>query len=192
VQAKRIIEQEHRSLAAVLHGMLFVVREIRYGGSAANFDLLFAMVDYLENFSEKVHHPKEDAYLFERVAARCEGAGPTIERLREQHRAGGEKIDALKRSLARYQEQGDPAFADFAAQVAGFAAFHWDHMRTEEDVILPLALAHLSRDDWALIDRAFLGHADPLLGVERGDEYQALFKRIVELAPPPLGLAPRR
>ena len=30
VQAKRIIEEEHRSLAAVLHGMLYVIREIRY------------------------------------------------------------------------------------------------------------------------------------------------------------------
>ena len=32
VQAKRIIEDEHRSPAAVLYGMLYVVREIRYVG----------------------------------------------------------------------------------------------------------------------------------------------------------------
>ena len=39
VQAKRIIEEEHRSLAAVLHGMLYVVREIRYVGIEPDFVL---------------------------------------------------------------------------------------------------------------------------------------------------------
>ena len=84
-----------------------------------------------------------------------------------------------------------PSAAD-AVYVAGYAAFHWDHMRAEEDVLLPLAKAHLSSEDWALVDRAFLSHTDPLRGAECGDEYQALFKRIVQLTPPPYGLAPRR
>ena len=43
MQAKRIIEEEHRSLAAVLHGMLYVVREIRYMGMQPDFVLLEAM-----------------------------------------------------------------------------------------------------------------------------------------------------
>ena len=46
MQAKRIIEQEHRSLAAVLHGMLYVVREIRYGGAAPDFELLPAFAKH--------------------------------------------------------------------------------------------------------------------------------------------------
>ena len=64
-QAKQIIEQEHRSLAAVLHGMLYSVREIRYVRGEPDFILLGAMIDYVDSFLDRFHHPKEDEYLFE-------------------------------------------------------------------------------------------------------------------------------
>ena len=60
-------------------------------------------------------------------------------------------------------------------------------MRLEEDELIPLARLHLTGADWDAIDSAFLGHTDPLLGAERGVEYQELFRRIVELAPAPQG-----
>ena len=36
------------------------------------------------------------------------------------------------------------------------------------------------------------GHTDPMLGAEAGAKYDALFTRIVNLAPPPIGLGPER
>jgi hypothetical protein len=63
-------------------------------------------------------------------------------------------------------------------------------MRTEEDQVLPLAQKHLSAEDWDAVDTAFLEHTDPMLGAEAGDEYDALFRRIVNLAPPPIGVGP--
>jgi hypothetical protein len=55
---------------------------------------------------------------------------------------------------------------------------------------LPLAKKYLSVSDWEAIDAAFLGHTDPMLGAEAGDRYSALFTRIVNLAPPPMGVGP--
>jgi len=192
VNAKRIIEAEHRSLAAVLHGMLYVVREIRFGGAEPNFDLLEAMVDYIDTFSERFHHPKEDDYLFKLLRERCPSAAPLLDRLVNEHKTGADKLRVLRRLLERYREFGIGAMPEFAARVAEFAVFHWDHMRLEEGKALPLAEAHLTRGDWDVIDAAFQGHTDPLLGAERGAEYQELFRRIVELAPPPIGRAPPR
>ena len=63
-------------------------------------------------------------------------------------------------------------------------------MSDEENEVIPLARKHLTPEDWDAIDAAFLGHADPLVGVEAGAEYRALFTRIVNLAPPPIGLGP--
>jgi hemerythrin-like domain-containing protein len=192
VNAKRIIEAEHRSLAAVLHGMLYVVREIRFGGAEPNFDLLEAMVDYIDTFSERFHNPKEDTYLFKLLRARCPSAPPLLEQLVLEHQVGTDKLRALRRLLQRHRETGIGAMPEFAARMAEFAAFHWDHMRLEEDKVLPLAIAHLTSGDWEVIDAAFLGHTDPLLGAERGAEYQQLFRRIVDLAPRPIGKAPPR
>ena len=179
-------------MAAVLHGMLYVVREIRYGGAAPDFELLEAMVRYIDTFSERFHHPKEDAYLFKLLRLRCPSAAPLLDRLTQEHQAGAEKLRGLHRALNRYRESGTAALPEFAARAAGFAAFHWDHMRLEENEALPLAKAHLTRGDWETIDAAFLGHSDPLLGAERGAEYQDLFLRIVQMAPAPIGKAPER
>jgi branched-chain amino acid transport system ATP-binding protein len=191
MSARAIIEREHRSLAAVLHGMLHLTREIRFAGTRPDFVLFDAMTHYIQAFSERLHHPKEEAYLFERVSARCSEARPLLDRLKEEHVAGAVKFGELRGALERYR-RSDAAFGEFASQLSQYAAFHWAHMRAEEDELLPLAQAHLTREDWDAIDAAFADNVDPLEGVKSGARYQALFKRIVELAPSPMGLAPKR
>jgi hemerythrin-like domain-containing protein len=190
VQAKRIIEEEHRSLAAMLHGMLYVVREIRYVGIKPDFVLLGAMVDYIDAFLERFHHPKEDAYLFTALGSRYPGAAPLLDRLKQEHERGAAKMRELQQALTHYQHGGSADFPTFAALVADYAAFHWQHMRVEENDLLPLAERHLAASDWEAIDAAFLGHTNPMLGAEQGDEYRELFRRIVNLAPSPIGVAP--
>jgi hemerythrin-like domain-containing protein len=191
VQAKRIIEQEHRSLAAILHGLLYSIREIRYLHGEPDFVLLDAMLDYIDSFLERFHHPKEDQYLFERLRARCPGAAPLLDRLHEEHVTGTAKLRDLRNALDRYRECGRDEFADFGRLAAAYAAFHWSHMSAEENEVLPLATRHLTADDWNVIDEAFAGNSDPLFGPARREEFQVLFRRIVHLAPPPLGAGRR-
>jgi branched-chain amino acid transport system ATP-binding protein len=188
MQALSIIENEHRALAAVINGMLHVVRQIRSHKGKPNFELLGAMIYYIDAFPEKFHHPKEDAYLFKKLRARFPGASPLLDRLEAEHETGAKKIRALAQALARYQHVGESQFEAFESLVNEYAEFHWNHMRTEEQELLPLANAHLTQEDWKEIDAAFSGHSDPLLGGKAGEEYEALFLRIVNLAPPPIGL----
>jgi hemerythrin-like domain-containing protein len=190
VKAIDIIRNEHRTLAAVLHGMLHLVRDIRYGGAQPNFDLLGAMVYYIHAFPERFHHPKEDAYLFRLVRLRHPDAAPMLDRLQEEHRTGVDKIRSMEQALGRYQQEGAVQLQAFYGAVAAYGAFHYVHARTEENELLPLAENCLTAADWAEIDAAFAGHTDPLLGVEAGTEYNELFRRIVNLAPRPLGVGP--
>jgi hemerythrin-like domain-containing protein len=190
MQALNVIRDEHRALASVLHGMLYLVHAIRDYGREPNFTLFGAMIYYIDAFPERFHHPKEDDYLFRLLRCRHPEAGPLLDRLQMDHRAGAEKIGALEQALARYQQGGAAEFPGFLMAVEAYAAFHWDHMRTEEQQVLPLAQAYLSADDWETIDAAFCGHTDPLLGAGEGGKYDALFTRIANLAPAPIGLGP--
>jgi hemerythrin-like domain-containing protein len=190
MEAIRIIQDEHRSLAAVLHGMLYLVHEIRDRGAKPDFDLLGAMVYYIDAFPEHFHHPKEDKYLFARLRVRHPDAARLLDRLEAEHRVGAEKIRTLEQALTRYQQGGAAEFPSFMAAVEGYAAFHWEHMRAEEKELLPLAEKHLNTGDWEAIDAAFLGHTDPMLGAAAGTGYESLFTRIANLAPPPIGVGP--
>ncbi len=88
MQAIRIIREEHQSLAAVLHGLLYLVREIRAHRTEPDFELLGAMVYYIDTFPERFHHPKEDAWLFRLLLLRHPPAAEIIDRLQSEHRAG--------------------------------------------------------------------------------------------------------
>jgi len=192
MHAIRVIVDEHRALAAVLQGMLHLVRGIRDRGDKPDFAVLGAMLYYIDAFPEHFHHPKEDEYLFRILRIRHPEAAPLLDRLNAEHRAGAVKIRALDQALVRYQHGGSTEFANFVADVEAYAAFHWEHMRTEEKEVLPLAEKYLSASDWETIDAAFLGHTDPMLGAEAGAKYDVLIRRIVTLAPPPIGVGPER
>lgn len=190
MEALRIIRDEHRTLAAVLHGLLYLVRQIEAGRLAPDFGLLGAMLYYIDLFPERFHHPKEDAYLFRRLRERCPAARDVLDRLESEHRAGAGKIRQLHQALNRYQQGGPLQFQPFQVAVEAYCAFEFAHMRLEEAEMLPMAERYLQREDWVEIDRAFLDHDDPIFGVATSDEYRQLFKRIVNLAPPPIGVGP--
>jgi hemerythrin-like domain-containing protein len=193
VKSIRIIQDEHRSLSAVLHALLYLVRQVADHGMEPDFRVLGAMVHYIDTVPERFHHPKEDKYLFALLRERHPDAAPLLDRLQRDHQIGAEKIHALEQTLLRYEHQGgEGGRSSFASAVEAFAVFHREHMRIEEQEILPLAAKHLTPTDWARIDAAFTGHTDPLFGLEASATHAKLLRRIVNLAPPPIGIGPKR
>jgi hemerythrin-like domain-containing protein len=148
------------------------------------------MLYYIDTFPERLHHPKEDCYLFSRLRARTHEADEVLDRLEDQHRRGAQMVRELEQALLRYEQGGSAHLEGFALCVREYADFHWRHMREEEEAILPLAEKVLTASDWAEIDRAFAGNADPLIGEQLQRNYEALFTRIVAMAPPPIGVGP--
>jgi branched-chain amino acid transport system ATP-binding protein len=187
MKAIPIIHDEHRSLAAVLHGLKQLAADVEAAASRPDFRALRAMVRYIDEFPEKLHHPKEDKYLFAKVLERVPEAAALVKRLGSEHVEGARRIRELERALV-FVEDGWPKGArEFRDAVDNYAQLHWDHMRAEEKELLPLAQKHLTAEDWAWIDDAFSNNRDPVSGVREKD-LNALFSRIVSLAPAPVGL----
>ncbi len=192
MRAIGIIQDEHRSLASVVHGMLHLVGNVRDYRATPNFDLLGAMVYYIDAFPERFHHPKEDKYLFKVLRIRCPWLGQLLDRLQEEHRVGAKKVRALEQAFVRYHQGGDAESAAFIAATEAYATFQSQHMALEEKEVLPVAEKYLNARDWMAIDKAFTGHTDPLFGEAPSDEYGKLFQRILNMrilsaAPRPLG-----
>jgi len=187
MKAIQKIHDEHRSLAAVLHGLKQLARDLESATERPAFAALRAMVRYIDEFPEKLHHPKEDKYLFAKLLQRVPGALAIVRRLTAEHEQGARLIRELERSLLFVEEGWPKGAREFRKTVDEFAEFHWAHMRAEEKELIPLAERHLTPADWAWIDEAFAGNQDPVSGVGEKD-MQALFTRIVSLAPAPIGL----
>lgn len=181
-----IIHDEHRALAAMLSGLRTLVSEIEAGRQQPNFDLLASMIRYVDEVPEKVHHPKEDQYLFAKLRQRSPQALPYIEQLEAEHRLGEARIAQLRNALETYRQAGAAGLAGFKMALTIYLEQEWHHMNTEEYRIFPLAKAHLTAEDWAEIDAAFLANGNPWEGA--AGEYAALFSKIVNIAPAPVGL----
>jgi len=184
-----IIQDEHRSITAVIEGLRQLLSDIEAGRMAPDFDLLFAMFRYIAAFPEKLHHPKEDEFLFPRLRARRPDAAPLLDRLHHEHEQGRLRFAEIQAALERYH-QDETALRDLIGMAERYAHFHWLHMRREEDEVLPLAADALTAEDWEAIDAAFASNSDPIVGISATREFRALFRRIVALAPPPLGVGP--
>ena len=185
-----IIRDEHRSIAAILHGMQYLVREIREKKSKIDPRVFRAMLYYLDTFAERMHHPKEDLYLFKAMRRRGGDADALIAELEKEHAGGELALRKLEQNLIRYQEGGDREFPAFAEEVDSFVEGYWEHMRKEEEQVFPLAEKLLDAEDWAAIDHAFEANRDPLAAERETRDFQKLFTRIVDLAPPPIGVGP--
>jgi hemerythrin-like domain-containing protein len=184
----RIIYDEHRSLAAVLHGMRYLERKYREDGKPPRFEVLRAMLHYIDSFPQREHHPKEDSFLFARMRLRTFEAGAVLADLEAEHKLGEEMIRHLEQGLFRFEEGGAAYFGEFSTAVEAYCDFHYQHMRKEEDLVLPLAQRVLTEADWEYLDAAFSGNLDPLKCIGEHEDFAKLFTRIVMLAPQPIGL----
>lgn len=190
--APSIIRAEHRSLTAVTQSLRLLAGDARERGLEPDGELFTLILDYIDGFSNRFHHPKEDEYLFVALRRRCAEANEALDALEVEHARGDELIRDLRYFLSRCRVGGATSVDTFAAAVDEYVDFHWRHMRMEEDVVLPLAERTLTEADWQPIDAAFRANDDPLFGARPAEEFRRLFLLILNLAPPPVGVGPSR
>jgi len=181
-----IIQSEHRALAAVLNALAAYVDGMIEGKYEADHELLAAMIQYVTELPDKVHHPKEDQYLFAALRKRSSEVAALIDELEGEHEAMHARWSALAVALADFKCTGNGGLAAFRDAVGKFYDFQWQHMSKEESRILPLGRRVLQPDDWAAIDAAFNANDNPWEGP--AGKYKALFTRIVSIAPAPIGV----
>jgi hemerythrin-like domain-containing protein len=145
---------------------------------------LQAMLFYIGEFPEKLHHPKETRLLFPRLRGRDGKLDAILDRLDRDHASGERALRDLEHALLGIQVLGemtgrDAGWEAFEGAMRRYARSYLEHMHVEEAEILPLADAVLSEADWAELDAAFGANRDPMTGYEADEKYRPLFKKIV-------------
>lgn len=178
-RAVQTIVREHQQLSAVVNGMTRFVESLSEGKHGPEPMVLRAMLYYIREYPEQVHHPKEDKYLFARLRARTDELDDVIEELEAQHVEGEARVRDLERALTRYELTGYSAAPALRALVDDYAVFYSHHRRLEEEVILPAALRFLTAADWMELDEAFGANRDPFSGSAIEGEMDRLYSLIV-------------
>jgi hemerythrin-like domain-containing protein len=193
-QALSIIRGEHRTLAAVINALEHVAADMAAGKLTPDYKLLWSIMYYIEEFPERLHHPKEDSVLFPRLRERTGDLNEVLDELGRQHVSSRPHLDALKNVLGHMEAEIPGAVAEFAEKVATYAGFHWQHMNQEETLVLPKAIELFTPADWVEVAAHFAENKDPLQdGSARNTEwFRKFYSRLVSLVPEPWGVGERR
>lgn len=190
--ALKIIRDEHAAVSAVLQSLVLMLDRGPGDQPERFFDVMRAMLFYIDEFPERLHHPKESNLLFPKLARGRPALMPVIRRLEADHMLGEGRVRELQHLLLAWELIGDSRREAFSELARSYVRFYGDHMRTEETVLLPAAEEVLNEADWKELDAAFAATRDPLAGGLRDPSYDRLFTRIVLSAPAPIGLGPER
>ena len=182
------IRQEHAALSAVLRSMVRLLEQHRKKNTLPDFATLRAMLFYVDEFPEKRHHRKETELLFPKLRARTPISRDLLDKLDQDHARGERRIRDVEHALLAFEMLGESRRETFERTVGEYVDFYLGHMALEEREILPLAERVLTPDDWRGLDEAFAQNRDPLTGHVADFEYAALFARIVNVVPAPIGL----
>lgn len=186
--ALRIVVEEHKRLAAVVHGMLHLARAMEEEGLRPDLKVLRAMLLYISEYPERMHHPKEDRFLFAPLRNHSHLHDAMLVELEVQHAQGEAMVRRLAHALARHEFGGPAELAYFVQQVKRYADFYCRHMRLEEEGIFPALRDHLTEREWQEAGEAFAGNRDPLAGIDLKQDFERLYTTIVNITPAPWGL----
>lgn len=142
-------------------------------GGQPDHELMSDVVYYMTQYPDRFHHPREDV-AFARLLAYDPDARPIVDALAQQHARISRSAEALTADLAAASAGALMARGTIVGDVRDYAAFLRTHLDKEEAEIFPRLAAHLSDEDWFLVDSKIHFDDDPLFG----QTVQARFRSI--------------
>jgi hemerythrin-like domain-containing protein len=185
----RILHEEHERLAANVHGMRHLLRAAE-AGAQPDLKVFRAMLLYISEYPERLHHPKEDRWLFGPLSRHTADYDEAIAELEAQHAEGEALVHELEHMAIRHEFGGAALLPEFCEMVERYATFYFNHMRMEEELIFPALKRFLTEEEWRDAHQAFAGNFDPLAGQDLKNSFDRLFSTIVSITPAPIGLGP--
>ena len=149
----------------------------------ATLQLLGEAVDYVVNFQNRYHHPREDL-VFRRIARRSAGHRAVLAALRRDHAESHQQGQRLLQELRRLEV--DPTRrvrrAALARELQSFARNMRGHIRREDELMYSSAAKVLRATDWRALARSRRAPADPLRLARDGKQrrYAALAQYVAE------------
>ena len=188
MEALNIIAEDHRALWRLTTALAALNGDMREQGAVGHIATMNLMLDYIEDYVQRVHHPKEDQFLFPKLLLRRPELAPVVERQQVEHVAGPKYLHQIRQkgeAISRGNRIGEAAFfADIDRLIRRLRA----HIHAEDQELLPAARECLTAADWAEIDAPFLSETEPLFGRHARAEFAELRTRLVLSAPEPVGL----
>lgn len=178
-----IIKGEHRSIAAVIKGLQHAIKKSYETQKPVNSQLIRGMLLYLRKFSNELHHPKEDEYLFPLLRGKSTGMDELIDTLEAQHEEEPTLLQRIELAAEVYAASSNHDNLKSLDQAVDCLADRlWEHMSLEEKAILPQCRKFFNVSDWKEVAEAFENNGDLRFDKDHAEGFDKLYARLMNLA----------
>lgn len=146
-----------------------------------DFYLMLDVIDYLENYPDLIHHPKEDI-IFAALSNKTGEPYADIDTLSMQHQSLPAMTQSIRHVIENILDNAYLSREDVTQQIQDFIVKQHQHIKTEETTIFPLISETLDDEDWEKIESSLPFNEDPLFGNRLHERYQNLFNYLETFA----------
>jgi hemerythrin-like domain-containing protein len=146
-------------------------------GERPNYELMLDIVTYLREFTDRIHHPREDV-AFACLARRFPDMQLPLARLQQEHRVIAHAGETLRNHLVAILDGAIVPRAEVEAAAATYLVYYGSHIAREEEAVLPRAATALTREDWQAVRNAVPHAEDPLFGPKPEERFTQLRRQI--------------
>jgi len=151
--------------------------DVFHGGERPNYELMLDIITYLREYTDRFHHPREDA-AFAFIVRRFPDMQLVLARLQQEHRVIAHAGDSLRQLLGAALDGEMAPRSAIEVAAATYLVYYGNHIaREEEDVMTRAALA-LSAEEWEAVRKNVPGGKDPVFGAEPEERFRELRRRI--------------
>jgi hemerythrin-like domain-containing protein len=144
--------QEHESFDALL-SILRKEIDVFHSKGEPNYRLMLDIVSYLRDFGDTFHHPREDE-AFRLLVQRCPDRELPLARLRQEHVVIAHAGDELTALLEQAANDEVTLRSRVEVAAATYLVYYGNHIRVEEEDVLPLARKTLTDAEWLAVKAA--------------------------------------
>jgi hemerythrin-like domain-containing protein len=166
-----------RQLLDLLHKQV----DVFHTGKRPNYQLMFDIISYLQEYSDQVHHPREDV-AYARLAKHCPAIELTLARFRQEHRVIAHVGKTLLNLLNEILSDAVVQRAELEVAAATYLVYYRNHIAKEEQDFVSRAAQALTAEDWEAVRSAVPADRDPLFGDRPEERYRELRRQIAREA----------
>jgi hemerythrin-like domain-containing protein len=145
--AVEILEAEHRVIQKMVAGMSVLAEQLE-SGEPVDVPLLESIVAFLRTFADRLHHGKEESFLFPALIRRgVPSQGCPIGGLTMEHQKGRVMVGELADAIRGYAAGEPTARENVVKSLRALVPFYVSHIWKEDCLLFPLAGKVLTPDD---------------------------------------------
>jgi len=183
--ALKVLRDEHLALSGIAK-ILKADAKLLAQGKDVDAGLLDDIIVYIQTYTNQIHHPKEEDFLFAVMRLRSADSASMLNRLHQEHEQEAVLIKDLAAAAAAYGQDKAKTRARIAAALSVYGSFLERHITAENEEVFPLAQEILTDADWDEIDAVFILNEDPLVGSGKRHRFEALYQRIMSFGLGPI------